>query len=390
LKFVPSSGAATLVSGLVALTAAAWFIEPPFWRTLAIGIIAAVTGSWLYRRGQPRAKPRLDITAGPAGNDPEAQALVHALHAEFSALCQTSVAELNQVSTLLAQAIERLIGNFSGINNHVQNQRELSLSITRGSSESPDQQVNLHEFIQHTSDTLNLFVENTLHTSKQAMGLVEIMDSISGQVAHMQGILSEIEGIAKQTNLLALNASIEAARAGEAGRGFAVVADEVRNLSLRTNQFSHEIRERMAQVEGSLATAHEAISAVASTDMNFALQSKQTVQDTLNHVETMNARMAQAAEQINHHAREVEGLVNDAVTALQFQDMTSQLIAHTLDRVRTIQEMAMSADEAVKNVGNAEAFHTARDRVYEALERNRARLNPVKQESMASGEVELF
>ncbi|NWG87629.1 MAG: hypothetical protein HXY26_09015 [Hydrogenophilaceae bacterium] len=383
-------GAVAAALGLAALAAAAWFIDAPLWRTLAVVALGVIGAYWLLRKS-PAPTAQTSATAlGPVADDPEAQALVHTLNAEFGSLCQASTEELTRVSTLLAQAIERLIKNFSGINSHIQNQHELTLCITKGSCQGPQQEVNFHEFIQNTSDTLESFVNNTLQTSKRAMGLVETMDSISGQVAYMQGILGEIEGIAKQTNLLALNASIEAARAGEAGRGFAVVADEVRNLSLRTNQFSHDIRERMVQVEGSLAEAHEAISAVASTDMNFALQSKQTVQDTLHHVEQVNTSMSEAAGQINQHAQEVETLVNDAVTALQFQDMTSQLIAHTLDRIRTIQEIATSADEAVKNVGNAEAFHNARNRVHEALERNRARLNPVSQESLESGGIELF
>ncbi|TCS71863.1 methyl-accepting chemotaxis protein [Sulfuritortus calidifontis] len=388
MKSITTSGTTIAALGLAALGAAAWFIEVPLWRVLVIAAIGLAGIFWLRRSA---TSSREETAAGsPVVDDTEAQALVHSLNAEFSALCQASTDELNRVSVLLAEAIERLINNFSGINRLVRSQHELTLSITQSTTEGPDNKIDFHAFIQNTSNTLESFVDNTLNTSKLAMGLVETMDSISNQVAYMQGILGEIEGIAKQTNLLALNASIEAARAGEAGRGFAVVADEVRNLSLRTNQFSHEIRDRMAQVENSLAGAHEAIYAVASTDMNFALQSKQTVQDTLHHVEAMSSNTADAAERIHRHADEVATLVNDAVTALQFQDMTSQLLAHTLGRIHTIQEMALSADEAVRNVGNPEAFHNARNRAYEALERNRARLNPVSQGSMDSGEVELF
>ena len=219
------AGAAILATSCLAAVAA-WFIEPPVWRSAAVIAIGAAGALWL-RRGPVGGATQSAIGGPPCGDDAEAQALVHSLNHEFSGLCQTSRDELGQVNTLLGQAIERLIGNFNTINDHIQHQRDLALSIVEGMTGTNDGS-SFSEFVADTSKTLEAFVENTVQTSKLAMGLVETMDSISSQVAYMQGILGEIEGIAKQTNLLALNASIEAARAGEAGRGFAVVADEVR------------------------------------------------------------------------------------------------------------------------------------------------------------------
>jgi len=371
----------------IAAAIAVWFIDMPIWRSAAVIALGLVGIGWLRCTAAPATPPTNQKPAGD--DDAEAQALIQNLNDEFGELCRTSNDELGQVNLLLAQAIERLIGNFNAINEQIQHQRDLALSIVEGMNGGTGES-KFSDFVEDTSKTLEAFVENTVQTSKLAMGLVETMDAINHQVTHMQGILGEIEGIAKQTNLLALNASIEAARAGEAGRGFAVVADEVRNLSLRTNQFSHEIRDRMDQVHNSLSQAHDSIYTVASMDMNFALQSKQKVQDTLKHIEGMNENMAHAATEINERAGRVANHVNDAVTALQFQDMTSQLVAHTVNRIGTIREMTAGASEAVRSVGDAEAFHNARNRVHEALERNRAKLNPVKQESLDSGEIELF
>lgn len=377
----------SFVLATLAAAVAVWFIDSPIWRSIAVVALGLV--GTLGLRPQPARPAKPAATKQELGDDVEAQALVQSLNSEFGNLCGTSTDELAQVNILLSQAIERLIGNFNAINNQIQHQRDLALSIVDGMS-GGNGASKFSDFVEDTSKTLEAFVDNTVQTSKLAMGLVETMDAINGQVAHMQGILGEIEGIAKQTNLLALNASIEAARAGEAGRGFAVVADEVRNLSLRTNQFSHEIRDRMEQVHQSLTQAHDSIYTVASMDMNFALQSKQKVQDTLKHIEDINEAMGRSAAEINERAGQVANHVNDAVTALQFQDMTSQLVAHTVNRIDTIRAMTAGADEAVRSVGNPEAFHNARERVREALERNRAKLNPVKQESLDSGEIELF
>jgi methyl-accepting chemotaxis protein len=217
------------------------------------------------------------------------------------------------------------------------------------------------------------------------------METISTQVSAVQGILGEIEAISKQTNLLALNAAIEAARAGEAGRGFAVVADEVRSLSMRTNQFSDEIRRHMDAVQGSMTSAHDAIHAVASMDMNFALQSKKRVQDTMTRLEEINRMTAEAVQHIDTLAAGVGREVDAAVRALQFQDLTTQLIGHTALRLETVREIMAGMDMAVRQIRDiASGVPAAHQRIRDTVRKASERTSPVNQGDMKSGDIELF
>jgi len=256
------------------------------------------------------------------------------LSAEFNEQMEITRTEVQQMQDLLRDAIEKLLNSFTGMEASTRKQQELALEMSSlQQGENGAQTVSFEDFVQETSNTLSLFVDSTIETSKAGMGLVAMMDDITADVDKIVGVLGEIEAISKQTNLLALNAAIEAARAGEAGRGFAVVADEVRNLSNRSNQFSHEIRTHMDSVYRAVRTAETAINEMASRDMNFALQSKTKVQGTMAEIQEMNDRMGGTVTDLSDIASEVEGNVRTAVTSLQFQDLASQLLSHINTRI---------------------------------------------------------
>lgn len=369
----------------------AWYADP-IWRVLAVAVVTLMVLWFGMRFGVASVtdSPPQDIEA-PLRAD--LTGLLGDLAREGQVEFQASHDELNRVKELLQHAIDELVLRFGEMNTHIRAQRDLAVSIvsamTTGSTSTNE--VSFSEFVLDTSKTMESFVDNTVHTSKIAMSLVETMETIDKEVNAILSILGEIEAIAKQTNLLALNAAIEAARAGEAGRGFAVVADEVRALSQRTNQFSQQIRGHMDGVHGSLTVAHKSIFSVASMDMNFALQSKSRVQGTMARIGEINQTMAESALRIDEHAGQVSVGVNAAVTALQFQDMTSQLISHAQRRITNIDNIVLQLANDVRqhpqlSGGLSEARIWLREHAHQEAQRS----HPVKQESMNSGDIELF
>ncbi|MDD3354056.1 methyl-accepting chemotaxis protein [Zoogloea sp.] len=305
--------------------------------------------------------------------------------------------EVAQIQKMLSEAITILTASFQGILSATRAQQSIAVSLASNDA-SEGGTVNFDEFVEHTSGVMQSVVDSVIMNSKLGMELVEMTERISRRASDVESILGEISAIAKQTNLLALNAAIEAARAGEAGRGFAVVADEVRDLSTRTSQFSQQIGQVMKGMREGVKDTERAIEKLASTDMNFALESKQQVESVLTAMESLNQQRGSAIQNLGQHAQQMDGEVGRAITALQFQDLVSQLIDHVDRRVDGLDQLtgkfsALAASVQVAVVtGRYDAVSLAVNELgaqVAVLEQN-ARVKPDSQESGSHGEIDLF
>ena len=315
---------------------------------------------------------------------------------ELSGQLASAHTELGNTQAILGDAISTLINTFTAMAEEVRAQQALTLFITEGgeAEEGKDAKGKFEHFVRSTSEAMNEFVDSTVQNSKHAMELVEKMDAINAQVSSILGILNEVESIAKQTNLLALNAAIEAARAGEAGRGFAVVADEVRNLSENTNKFSKQIRALVGDVSHSLISAEQSINRLAATDMSFVMDSKQHVETMMKDLSELNATIAKNAVELNQINAKVEKNVGVAVSTLQFQDMSSQLLAHAQMRLTALQEVANEMRGGTDRPNRGEyleqiaAYNRSLHEHVVLLDEKKS--NPVAQDNFSTGGIELF
>ncbi len=337
--------------------------------------------SWLRHRQVIRWEAAVAACAREQAHPP-VDPQVEALRSQAREQAEAARQEIQRATGLLADAISGLVRSFQEMAAQTLRQQELAVAVTSGDGEGQvGVTAGFRAFVNDTSSTLQHFVDAVVGASKSAMSLVEEMENLNAHMAAVNGILGEIEAISRQTNLLALNAAIEAARAGEAGRGFAVVADEVRNLSNRTGSFSTQIRERMVIMAGAIRGVESVIHGMASQDMVMALNEKQRVEQTMQGIGAFNDRVTRSVEEMSRISAQVGGSVDQAVSSLQFQDIVSQLLAHVDRRAELLGQIA-AVLESPSAAQEAQAL----------LERARtiSSRNPVAQQRMSSGEVELF
>ncbi|WP_302328775.1 methyl-accepting chemotaxis protein [Pseudomonas triclosanedens] len=355
----------------------------PFWLMLPVGWLSSlVLSPLLAGPAQPQADPqRVSLDSGQL---PEWRPLQDAVENHLTSMN----GHTRQIDGILHQAIRQLTDSFHGLAERIDTQRGLSHSLIerydgRGHL---DDDIDFQRFIHATQETLGLFVEATLETSRTSQQLVERMDRVTHKIGEILQSTQDMDAIAKQTNLLALNAAIEAARAGESGRGFAVVADEVRALSTRSTHFSQAIREHVDVVYHEIRDAEGAIAQLADKDMSFALDSRKKIQSMLDDLDAMNQHTLKVVQELDRISLEVGDGVNAAVTALQFQDMSSQLLGQIGKHGARLGALAVGLG-ALDGRDPAQWGERLRE---EVTELGRPLSNPVAQTSLSAGEVELF
>jgi methyl-accepting chemotaxis protein len=366
---------------------------------LAAGALAAVVaamtglGAWWARdavAGHAVAATGLDAVSSPPVTAVSTSNLAVALAQHRTAIgggVRAVGGDISRADLLLREAVDTLTRSFNAIHAVIVEQQEITAWLT--SSKADGETLSIEQFVTHSSTTMQFLVDNVVNNSRVGMELVQQMDTIDSQIKNALAILSEVEGISKQTNLLALNAAIEAARAGEAGRGFAVVADEVRKLSGRTHQFSEQIRSEIGQVCVSLGAAEKAITAMASQDMSFALHAKRDADAMSVEVAQLNAEMKASIERNAALSQVMAGRVGEAVTALQFQDITCQLLANCQARVVAIEELFGAIEQELADSPRRAPIEQVIGDIAGRAGAIEAR-NPVAQKQMASGDIDLF
>jgi methyl-accepting chemotaxis protein len=323
---------------------------------------------------------------------------VHAMHDEaqqhVNEQLQLIRVESQQVSDLVQNAITQLTDSFQGLNTQSQQQATMLNSLLH----QDDDGKGLATFVNETDKLLSYFVDQVLNTSKDSMYLVHRLDDMTVKVDNVFALLSDVRDIASQTNLLALNAAIEAARAGEAGRGFAVVADEVRKLSQKSDAFSDEISGLTMEVKQSLKEATEVVNKIVSADMNIALSGKQQVTDMSESMAKVQQHSTEVIEQTEQTSQQINVMVNQAVTSLQFEDMCTQLSEHIVRRLDAVKDLGDLVDKLNVARMNPELVENYRASL-SSLEETLSSLKPkialvshqaVSQQDLNAGDIDLF
>ncbi|MDH5545726.1 MAG: methyl-accepting chemotaxis protein [Gammaproteobacteria bacterium] len=207
----------------------------------------------------------------------------------------------------------------------------------------------IYEAIAHSGRDLGTIVNALEHSNDVKRELNVKLSQLREYVLEMEEMASEVGKVAEKTNLLALNAAIEAARAGEHGRGFSVVADEVRNLSAMSGQTGAKIVQRSEILLKTMEQVRQAAELSSEQDTKVMASSNETISSVLHRFENLARGLSNSTEILQKESEGIKTEVEDILVKLQFQDRVSQILAHVMDDLAELEDLAIDQKQKISN-----------------------------------------
>ncbi len=253
-----------------------------------------------------------------------------------------------QIETSRSQtetAIMDLAARFAGISQKLESAVRASQSAAGGLAGGGESGATA---VLEQSKIALMGVLETLKAAQQSRNaMLESVRSLTSYTDELKTMAAEVAAIASQTNLLALNAAIEAARAGETGRGFAVVADEVRKLSTLSSDTGKKMTEKVGIINASITDVFGIAELASENDMQSVSASESTIKQVLDRFHEVTSQLSNSAELLQHESAGIGGEISEVLVALQFQDRTSQILAHVRSNLENLHRHLTEKDTGI-------------------------------------------
>ncbi len=297
--------------------------------------------------------------------------------------------QVHQVKALLSDAIVSLHESFYGIDDRSADQMKLFSTMMAEVVTDPDSsgsEKNIFQHIEQTAVALTELLDSLIQDSKKSLTALTNMNEMA---THMRSSLSEAEKTSELLNRIHILASEENPD-----------MDQIRDLSCNAIAMHDAMFAETKIAQGLCRLTKLVVDEVSKKDMAAVFSSKAKVEEMVEYLNQASNAISKCKTDADSVNAEMKQHMGDAIRALQFEDIVSQSLSHTdlhLDRMEGFVSRLSSGLSKLREESGlglqayADGIGTLREEIMSY--RKGLRLeesNPVSQQSMDKGEVELF
>jgi len=289
-----------------------------------------------------------------------------------------------QVESLLKDAIASLHESFGAIHTASDQQMKTMTAMMMEVVGANDDK-NIFQKAENASDILTGLIETLLLSSKNNLRAVTAMDKVSKQLQSMISMGQDKDALISQ-----LCACSEAEQVDVA---------LLRSLSGQIRDKQNEQTEFAAKIMVGFKKTHQLVDSIASKDMDEVFAAKEKVESILNHFFQINTIVTDSRVKVNQVNADMRQHLGSAIRALQFEDISTQSLGHTDRHLGRMSGMIAILTEGLEGLEQSDItdaayveriaeIHSAMSAYHQTLQLEDS--NPVSQESMDEGDIDLF
>ncbi|HVQ62167.1 MAG TPA: hypothetical protein VMS53_08800 [Burkholderiales bacterium] len=264
---------------------------------------------------------------------------------------------MGEVITQTEKAVLALTMSFRGITMKTRQQMEAAMSLLRRNSTeltaSEGAWLSLPDYIRAYETQLQEVIDSMIKFSSASDEMLTHQGKIREQSIIIDELLDELRSMAIRIGRLALDSSVAAGESGKNRETLVKLTDSIRETSDGARDMTRSVRESLEKIRDELSVTYKIVNKAADIAKESARRAKADVSQLNVTMIEKTKEVEVSLGKINSLGQDIQQDVNNAIIAMQFQDITQQKLEHMrgsilTDVMRGLDLLSDETQEAMK------------------------------------------
>src|SRR6267142_263378 len=264
---------------------------------------------------------------------------------------------MGEVISQTEKAVLALTMSFRGITQKTRQQMETAMSLLRRNASdltvSEGAWLSLPDYIRAYETQLQEVIDSMVKFSSASDEMLTHQGKIREQSVIIDELLDELRSMAIRIGRLALDSSIAAGESGRNREVLVKLTDSIRETSDGARDMTRSVRQSLEKIRHTLVVTYKIINKAADIAKESARRAKADVSQLNVTMIEKTKEVEVSLGKINSLGQDIQQDVNNAIIAMQFQDITQQKLEYMrgsilTDVMRGLDLLSVETQEAMK------------------------------------------